>query len=436
MKRSIMYLMACLLLCGGLLKTFAQNGADILIDKGPCDPIVLLLCPSGVVNASYAVDDDLNTYATMKTNLGILSSSYLKMGFSTPAPGGSMVAVFTGSDVALNVDVLASISMQLYDAGGNVIAEKSDLQLADIEITEDNKGLVKLKVPKSKSASSVKLTLGGLVSLNNHLDVYGATHAPAAQSVAADYVYASGPCDPIVPLSCPSGVIHSGYAVDASQNNFAVLSIPLGITAAAWLDLGFSTPGAPGNTVSFVCGSNSTLLGLSLYQNLKVQVFNSAGVLIASKNGFSLAEVELIGSDKFKIKVHVPHVAGNDIAHARITLKAAVGVLSEVRVYAATNQADINFADYFRQAIPGSSINDELVVYPNPAGDHLVITNNEKIFPSRISVYTADGKLAMYTTAGEEENIALDLSSLQEGFYIITVQQNDLIRRSTFVISR
>ncbi|MBC8045182.1 MAG: hypothetical protein H7Y00_00140, partial [Fimbriimonadaceae bacterium] len=321
MKNYYRSIFACLCIVINMFSLTAQNRADVLIDHGPCDPIVIIFCPSGVDNPENATDDNLDTYTTLRTNLGILSSSFLEMGFSNPAPGGSIVAVYVGDEVILNVDVLESINLYLLDENDNVIAQKTGLAIADIQLTTDGKGIARIKVPKNETAHAIRITLGGLVSLNNQLDVYGAVHAPAADVVYADYIFAQGPCHPVVPLVCGSGVINADNSVDINKNNYALLTIPLDMTASAFLDLGFSVPGSGGSTVSFICGTNGSPLCLGLLSNLKITIYNSDGQVVKSKNGFSLAEVELIGSDKFKVKVKVP-AGASDVARARITQKS------------------------------------------------------------------------------------------------------------------
>src|SRR5215831_4914981 len=176
----------------------AQNGAHILLSSGPCDPIIPILCPSGVVNPNLAVDNDLTTAANMETAIGIASSSFLKVGFSTPAPGGYTIGIFTDQSTVLDVDVLASITMTLYDSNGKQIKQKVGFTAADVQIDDQNRGIMRILVPKKKSAASIQITVGGLLLLANNVNIYGVVYAPNNVPYYADYVYTDGPCDPIV----------------------------------------------------------------------------------------------------------------------------------------------------------------------------------------------------------------------------------------------
>ncbi len=432
MRKFSTRVLACMLglVCMGNLS--AQNGADILINSGPCDPIIPLLCSSGVQNPENATDNDINSYATLKTEIGLLSGSFLKVGFSNPAPQGSVVAFYVESEAVLNADLLASLTMRLFNAADEMIAEKLVFTLADIEIDETGKGILKLKVPKGQTAVAARLTAGSLLTLSNEIDVYGAVHAPASSSIYADYIYDGGPCNPVT-LGCNSGVLNAMQAIDANKNNYAGLVIPFGVSDHAFLDLGFSTPGPASSTVTFTLGTNGTVLGLDLLSKLRLTIFDSDGNVIRNKRGFSLAEVELIGSYQFRLKLKVPNAPGVEIARARVTLNSLVGVLSEVLIYNISYTPKIYFSDYFRQ--DNILAKNEILVYPNPASEMLMVQKaDNNTDDTDIYIYASDGKLMLQELHHSENIISIKINTLPDGMYILNAKSGNELYTKTFIV--
>ncbi|MEO5673644.1 MAG: T9SS type A sorting domain-containing protein [Chitinophagales bacterium] len=433
MKKLYSMLVALVIVLSANL-SFAQNHATILLESGPCDPIIPILCPSGVVNPNLAVDNDISTFATMKTTIGIASSSYLKMGFSTPAPSGYTVGIFLDESVVLDVNVLATITLKLYNSADQVIKTKTGLTVADVQIDDQNRGIAKIKVPSGKSAASVKITLGGLLLLNNNVNVYGATYAPNSIAVYADYVFAEGPCDPIVPIICPGGVLNSGRAVDANLNNYATLTIPLGVGGTAFLDLGFTNEGPAGASVYYTLG-NTGILDITLLENLKLTVYDENGNVVKEKNNFTLADATILGSNKFRIRVKTP--AGTyHIARARITLTSLVSVLSEVRVYNSYYKGKVNFASYFRTEQSAIALSDDVNVYPNPASDLLnVYLSNDFLTRADIEIVNLIGQ-TVYIGKAESGNNEINIARYDNGLYSLRISQDGEFTSKKFVVQR
>lgn len=434
MKKISTYCVSFLFGLVSMIPISAQNGADILLGSGPCETLIPLICASGVEHPAYAVDDDLNTYATMKTELGVLSSSYLKVGFSHPAPQGSIVAFFVASDVILNADVLQTISLHLYNGADMEIANKPVIDLVDVELTDNDKGLLKIRVPRGETATSAKITVGSLLSLDNEVKVFGAVHAPNIPPVFADYVYDAGPCNPIT-LGCNSGVINAVHVVDDNRNNFAAMVIPLGIVDQAYLDLGFSTPAPSGRTVMCTFGTNGTPLGIDLLSRLRITLIAPDGHFIRNKWGLTLAEVELLDNFQFKVKVKVPATETAEVGRVRITLSSAVGVLSEVLVYHTEYYPPIHFTDYFR--FNASAPMYSLDMYPNPVTDALHITwENPPSGELYYDIYSMDGTQVLREMVSADQHNIIDVHSLQSGIYIIKAVVGDKAYSDTFVVAK
>lgn len=419
------------------LSSFAQNGAHILISSGPCSPIIPLLCPSGVENPNNAVDNDITTYANMRTSIGLLSSSFLKMGFSTPAPGGYTVGILTEENTVLDVDVLATLTVSLYNSSGQQVATRSGLSLADVQVDAQHRGIIRIKVPNNKTAASVQLTVGGLLLLENDVKVYGAVYAPNNVAYYATYVYAEGPCDPIIPITCPGGVLNSGNSVDANKNNAATLTIPLGIGGNAYLDLGFTLPGTKGSTVYFTCG-NVGLLDVALLANLHLTVYDVNGNVVKKKDGFALADVQVLSSNKFLVHLKTPNNGTYQIARARLTLDALVAISTDLNVYNAYYKGKTDFASYFPKMGEASALaaSSDLNLYPNPAGNTLNVSMSSlSSTPASIQITNMLGA-TVYSGYMEPGVNNISTQNFESGIYMVIVNDNGTFINRKLIIEK
>jgi hypothetical protein len=422
MKKKILHFLVAMLVNTAV---FAQNGAHILIASGPCNPIVPVLCPSGVENPQKAVDNSLETYATMRTFIGISSSSYLQIGWTNPAPSGYTVGVFTAEGTVVNAGVLSKITLTLYNSSGQQIAEKSGFSLADVDILDNSTAVLRIKVPKNATAKSVRITVGGLSDVVNDVRVYGAVYAPNNLSVLATYVFAE------------QKVLNSQNAVDANKNNYATLSIPLGINSTAFLDLGFTQLGTPGVVVGFVVGTGSSLIDVTVLSNLKITVYDVNGNVVATKNGFSLAEAQSLGNNKFLVKTKTP--PGNyQIARARITLTSLVSVLSTVRVYNAQYKGKITFASFFKASDEEGNISPlSLELFPNPASNSINVTLNS--LENSVATYEITNMVGQRISSGQIESgntHSINTQMFENGLYTLRLVDNEEITSKNFIIQR
>ena len=422
------------------LSASAQNGAHTLLASGPCSPIIPLICASGVENPELAVDNDLTTYATMRTSVGLLSSSFLKMGFNTPAPGGYTVGIFTDESTVLDVDVLASTTITLYNSSNQQIAKRAGLSVLDVQVDAQHHGIILIRVPKTKTAASVQLTVGGLLLLENDVKVYGALYAPNNTPVLADYVYASGPCDPIIPIICPGGVVNAGNAVDADKFNYALLAIPLGIGGNAYLDLGWSNPGPKGSGVWFTLGTNTLALGTSLLANLNMKVYDQNGNVMKEQNGFTLADIQLLDDNKFLIHVKTNKNGNYSIARARVTLTSLVSVLTDLRVYNAYWKTKVNFASYFPKIYDEgemASMENDLALYPNPSANYVNVMLNDLSFSTAaIEVMNMVGETVYSGEIVPGTPTTIDMHNFESGVYLVKATENGKITRQKLVVQK
>ena len=155
---------------------------------------ICVLC--GVVNAAYAADNSLNNYGTMVIPAAVGGSlSFMLNLSSTTSPGnytGLLVNRWSG---LIDVSILSTITIKTY-LNGTLKDTKTG---AGIQTTDMGGGLQSLSFLSSNSFNQIEMTIGGLVSVANTMDVY--------------YAYGSA--------SVPLPVILSEF--NATQNNQVIV---------------------------------------------------------------------------------------------------------------------------------------------------------------------------------------------------------------------
>jgi hypothetical protein len=109
------------------------------------------------------------------------------------------------------------------------------------------------------------------------------------------------------------------------------------------------------------------------------------------------------------------------------------GAIIEVIVRNATNPNDnATGTYYFNQALSsGERITNKLSIFPNPATDHLVIEEGDKV--NRIEFFDISGKLIKEVQSQGSQTI--DLSDLPEGSYIVRLwdAQNEALSSNVLI---
>ncbi|QYJ67420.1 T9SS type A sorting domain-containing protein [Flavobacterium litorale] len=74
-------------------------------------------------------------------------------------------------------------------------------------------------------------------------------------------------------------------------------------------------------------------------------------------------------------------------------------------------------------------------VYPNPTQNQLTITISNDVAPSKVSLYSVDGKLILQTKpSSTNNNYTIDIGSISKGIYILSVETTDGNITSTKVV--
>lgn len=273
------------LVCVGL-GAYAQNYADELIEAGPCDPIIALFCPSGVEDAANVVDSDRSNFAVLKSNLGvnlIENTAFIEVGFSNPSPAGSTIGMELGEiNENLNIDVLETFVIRVYDTDGSEVETIESISLLDLGVLSSGAGVNRLSVetsPGNYEIASLRLELTSLVSLAQEIALYSIYTEEACPGIAADAVLTQ------------ESVTDAENAVDDDPESSAVLNLPLAITNAASLQLELPEAALPGDYVGFKIGKDQQILNAGLLENLSIIAYNAQGEELERRSDFNLADL-------------------------------------------------------------------------------------------------------------------------------------------------
>jgi hypothetical protein len=154
----------------------------------------------------------------------------------------------------------------------------------------------------------------------------------ASAQIFADDVITSGPC-PTVSPGCPNGVINPENAVDPDNSNYAVMRTDLGIANVSQLTLGFTQHGLPGMDAVIVIEADGGLISADVLQALSVSVYSSSNELVGKRQGFVLADLELLANSSTRYRLHVNTLDDiTDIASIKIELHGLATVSSSNQV--------------------------------------------------------------------------------------------------------
>jgi hypothetical protein len=134
-------------------------------------------------------------------------------------------------------------------------------------------------------------------------------------------------------LISSSGVINPQNAVDDDRNNYAVIRAEIGVLNHGALKVGFSQPGEGGQLVVLQIQNDNGLLGADVLQSISVKVFDSDGNAIVDKNGFGVADAQIIqGTSTYKVFINTKNSA-LDIKSVRIRVSGLATLANRLRVY-------------------------------------------------------------------------------------------------------
>ncbi|RYE25584.1 MAG: T9SS type B sorting domain-containing protein [Sphingobacteriales bacterium] len=330
-KRPLLQL--CVLFVSFLLlnyqKSFAQEVyANQVLDSS-----------SDFQNAYRAIDNNSTNYAYVSNAITVLSTSYLKVRFPQSGKAGDVINVrVQGTGSLLSVGLLNGATVKLYDSLGNLVKTGTGATLLDLSLLTSGTNIYTIRFYTNPSDTfkikDVRVEFSNLLTANllSQFRVYNVSYQIPCPPVYATQVqaYSTGGL-------LTSNVSNPNNAVDANPNNVATMTIPLNLLSLlpdAYIDLKFAQHGRGGDFVGFTIGQASSLLSLSLLQNLEVKVYDDAGTLRQTKAGFNLLELKLLSGTTNRYSIGFMSTAGNyRIARLRLTMKPVLGLLQNLNVY-------------------------------------------------------------------------------------------------------
>lgn len=317
----------------------AQVYSDVLYSYTSCPPGTV--CTGQVLNPQNVVDSNQTNYATIQNGLGVASSVSLEFGFSTPAPGGSMVAITVqeGQQV-LSAGLLSNVSVQLLTSSGGIVVQKNGLEVQDLGLLSGitSAYAITFFTPQGNyNIQRVRITVGGTLNVLNDLRVYNAFYLSSSTN-GSGHVCGLQYATNVVAYGCSGvsvcAVATPQLAVDTlNRDDYASLNFLLAVAGGAYIDLSWPTPGVAGQYVGFIVGSNNPVLSLGVLSNTKITLHNAAGAVVYTRNGFSTVGLSLLSgsSDKSILGFYAPV----NFASARLEIASTVGLTTTLRVYGA-----------------------------------------------------------------------------------------------------
>lgn len=306
----------------------AQFYADQVLDAGPCNPIIPLVCPGGVNDAQNAVDADRENFALLRADVGLISTAFLELGFSQAGQSSDLVHIDLqlGND-NLNVDVLQSMNISVFDSQGDVVAEKSNFGLTDLGLISGNSSFYRFTMAVDSSAldiAKVRIEISGLLNVLNDLRVF-------------NVFYTQGACPPVLANNVFSSaqVQNPENAVSESFNDFALMSIPMGMATEGFIDVSFDQAGKAGDYVGFEIEPNNTFLSVGLVNTFGIEVYDASGNMVDSYEDFQVDDLVLVAntSDRYTIGFYTSQESSYTISRIRFVISPLLATFSDLRIY-------------------------------------------------------------------------------------------------------
>ncbi len=408
MKRYLQVLLLSLLCLSAKVSQAQQNCADNVISQ------------NNVTNAQNAVDGDQTNFAVLRASIGVLNSSQLTLGFSPNGTAGQTAVVELQNDNGLiSADVLESISITLFDNDGNIVARKNGFDVADADIIQGSSHF-KLHLGTADDISNIakiKIRITGLATLENRIRIFDACLVTNCGAVRGDILHSN------------QNVENPENAVSDNKHDFALLTPPL-LLGTSFLDIKFSTPGDAGKLVGFRLGEGDEPLDATLLENIKLTVYDVNGNVVVSKNGFTLADIDVLSNGKFFINLKTPK-GSYQIGRARITLTGIANVLTTLKVYAIVTHQDCS-SGVAQKAVSATSLS-ELKVFPNPFNSYTTLnTKGDVKETTQIVVSDKTGIVVeQHAIAGVSSTRLLEKAA--PGLYFVKITSGNITQTQTVV---
>lgn len=292
-------------------------------------------------NVNKLLDNDRSNYAYLSNAIGVLSTSYLRVGFPASGEAGNVVSVvLQGTGQLLGVDLLSNITVRLYDSTGANVATGSGSSLLQLSLLSKGSNMCAVRFLTNPTSAyrfkEARIEFKNILSVNllNELRVYDIFYEEHCPAIKANGAYTHGSSQSSSLLQ--GYVTNPGNITDADDNNFATLVVPLNllnILPPAYLDVAFTQPAEPGEYLGFTVSQATTLLSLALLQNITITGYDDQGNSVVSRSG-SLLNLRLLAGAGSRYTIGFVAPSGtNKISRLRITLKGVLNLLQNLNVY-------------------------------------------------------------------------------------------------------
>jgi hypothetical protein len=393
------------------------------------------------------VDEDQENYATISVPVGALGSAYLGVRISSALSGrwrvGFLVEEANG---LLDAQVLERLALRTYLDGDLQSTAASPLAIR-LSLLDTQRGIVSFVT--ERPFDELRISVGGVAGVLSNLRVLLAgareTTEPSfdvtfalAEDGATVYDGQGGVC-----LGCT--VSDEDRVIDASFDNAALISVPVGVTGSAHLGVTFADEQAVPSFAGFIIRNTTALTDGQLLGQLRITTyldgqqqetfsggpFLSIQLLDASgrkRVGFRATEpfdelrVGVSGLVSVGVQVRVV-LAGSAVrSEGRLAGDAAMGVDPAYRL----------FVEAVSEVPPAQAASESAAAltaaYPNPtrgsASFSLTVRESQHV---RLAVYDVTGRrvavvLEGLVTAGTSHAFRFDGTSLPAGTYLLRAE--------------
>lgn len=298
-----------------------------------------LLCLNcTVTNPGNAADGNIETYSTLNVAVGVASSTYQDLIFSSKVAANTPVTVKLGSgDKLLSLTALGGVLLQAYN-GSAAIGQPVAASTLLTALSNNNQ--TEVSITPNAQYDRIRVTLdGGLVGLLGNLYLYEAFYngpANGACNSAIDELH--GISSALLGLGADvGGVVNPQNAIDGDINTASTLNAGVGLLGAyTQQTIIYEAPSVKGDSIRMTIGIPDALVQVGLLNNISVSTYNGTNGTAETYNiTANLIQLKLLGDASSISKYTFTWAPVNVFDRVQLTLGGIANVLSTVNLYEA-----------------------------------------------------------------------------------------------------